>query len=160
MNGNETGLIGNIPEHIQIFVMRTAKCRVVGVHPDGHCLRRALGKNHNLHPGQIIQYMRKKCDKMIKRKEKMRVESSEEWYETMKNRPVKWNSIKSNEPETCSAEQWGGLNEIQLWAMIIQQTVIVLDTTHEIASLYTPTGDDLPKKINMTDIAQALQSDS
>ena len=42
----------------------------------------------------------------------MKVESSEEWYETTKNRPVKWNSIKSNEPETCSVEQWGGLNEI------------------------------------------------
>ena len=38
--------------------------------------------------------------------------------------------------------------------MIIQQTVIVLDTTYDMASLYTPTGDDLPKKINMADIAQ------
>ena len=43
-NGNETGLIGNIPENIRMFILLTAKCRVVGVHPDGHCLRRALGK--------------------------------------------------------------------------------------------------------------------
>jgi hypothetical protein len=154
VNGNETGLIGNIPEHIQIFVMRTAKCRVVGVHPDGHCLRRALGKNHNLHPGQIIQYMRKKCDKMIKRKEKMRVESSEEWYETTKNRPVKWNNIMTNEPITCTVEQWGGINELQLWAMIIQRTVIVLDKTYNMATVYTPTGDELPKKIDMKNVAK------
>ena len=127
VNDSETGLIENIPKNIQIFILQTAKCRVVGVHPDGHCLRRALGKNHNLHPGQIIQYMRNKCHKMIQQNKKMKVESSEEWYETMKNRSVKWNNIKStcNEPETCPAERWGGINEIQLWAMIIQQRVIV-----------------------------------
>ena len=154
INGNETGLIGNIPEHIQMFILQTAKCRVVGVHPDGHCLRRALGKNHNLHPGQIIQYMRRKCDKLIKRKAKMKVESSDEWYETVKNRPVYWNDIKTNEPVTCTVEQWGGINEIQLWAMIIQRTVIVLDRTYNVATLYKPSGDELPKKIDMKNIAK------
>jgi hypothetical protein len=146
------GTIRNTPEQIQIFILKVIKGKVVGVHPDGHCLRRSIGKNHNLHPGEVIKYMRNKCMKMQQQNKKMKIESDDGWYTKPANRPAEWDKIKSNTICECNRREWGGINEVQLWAMIIQQTVTILDTKYMMATSYEPDGTALPRRMKIEDL--------
>lgn len=150
--GRTVGTIRNTPEQIQVFILNVIKCKVVSVHPDGHCLRRSIGKNHNLHPGEVIKYMRNKCRKMQQQNKKMKIESDDGWYTKTANRPAEWDKIKSNTICECNRREWGGINEVQLWAMIIQQTVTILDTKYTMATSYEPDGTTLPLRMKMEDL--------
>ena len=52
-----TGRVEEVPKHTTRFIVNYLRGRIVTTHPDGHCVRRAIGKKWNLHPGQVIQYL-------------------------------------------------------------------------------------------------------
>ena len=59
---------------------------------------------------------------------------------------------KSNVSSHCSRLQWGGISELQIWAMIINQTVVVLDSNTDKATIFHPKGNELPKIVNLEDM--------
>ena len=63
--GRTTGRVVDIPNNITQFIENEFKGRIVTTHPDGHCVRRAIRKIWNLHPGQVIKYMGEKCKKLM-----------------------------------------------------------------------------------------------
>ena len=65
--GEITGQIKNISVAMEHTIEHVIKKQVISVLPDGFCLFRALGKNHNIHPGEVIKYMKNKCIKMKKK---------------------------------------------------------------------------------------------
>merc|ERR1711966_356232 len=125
------------------------KRHIASVHPDGYCLFRALGKNHSIHPGMVAKYMKNKCRQMIQTNSKMKLESNEGWYKKWANKTKEWTNIKSNISSHCNRSQWGGINEVQIWAMIIKQKVIILDSKLETATIFHPIGDTLPVTVNL-----------
>ena len=60
-----TGRVEEVPEYVIRFIEKDLRGRIVTTHPDGHCVRRAIGKIWNLHPGQVKQYLAKKCQKNV-----------------------------------------------------------------------------------------------
>ena len=58
--GRTTGRVVDIPNNITQFIERELKGRIVTTHPDGHCVRRAIGKIWNLYPGQVKEYEERK----------------------------------------------------------------------------------------------------
>jgi hypothetical protein len=47
-------------------------------------------------------------NKVQQNKGKLKIESSEEWYECVINRPAQWDDIQTNTNHVCSREDWGG----------------------------------------------------
>jgi hypothetical protein len=128
------------------------KKQITSAIPDGYCLFRALGKNHGIHPGEFIKYMKNKCIKMLKTNRKMALESNEIWYKKWANKNKEWTELKSNVSSHCSRLQWGGINEVQIWAMIINQKVVVLDSNTDKSTIFHPKGNELPKTVNLEDM--------
>jgi hypothetical protein len=128
------------------------KRQVTSVLPDGYCLFRALGKNHCIHPGEVTKYMKNKCMRMIQTNSKMTQENNTIWYTKWANKTKEWTELKSNVSSHCNRSQWGGINEIQIWAMIIKQKVLVLDSKFDTATVFHPTGDTLPKKVTVDQV--------
>ena len=89
----------DIPNNITQFIENELKGRIVTTHPDGHCVRRAIGKIWNLHPGQVIEYMGEKCKKLMEQNIMTEWENEVEWYQTMANRPKEGEEIKNNVPQ-------------------------------------------------------------
>ena len=85
-----TGRVEEVPEYVTRFIEKDLRGRIVTTHRDGHCVRRAIGKIWNLHPGQVIQYLAKKCQKMLDQELTTQWESNVEWYEKTANRPSEW----------------------------------------------------------------------
>jgi len=127
MNGQIVGEIGEVSEEIKALITSVIKATIVSTIPDGHCLRRSIAKSNNMNPGQVIKKLRRKCTSMLRKKTTMLVESDVQWYEKVRNFPDSWTNIKSNQPHHCPRSDWGGINEIQMWAMIIGVRVIVID---------------------------------
>ena len=75
--GHFTGLIQEISIEMEHTMEHVIKRQIISVHPGGYCIFRALGKNHCMHPGEVTKYMKNKCIKMIKTKQKMVQESNE-----------------------------------------------------------------------------------
>merc|ERR1711966_321499 len=130
------------------------KRHIASVHPDGYCLFRALGKNHSIHPGMVAKYMKNKCRQMIQTNSKMKLESNEGWYKKWANKTKEWTHIKSNISSHCNRSQWGGINEVQIWAMIIKQKVIILDSKLDTATIFHPQGNTLPKTVKLETMNQ------
>ena len=148
-DGYVTGLIHDMTVHMEHTIEHVIKRQIVSVHPDGYCLFRALGKNHSIHPGMVIKYMKNKCKQMIRSNDKMKLESNAGWYTKWANKTKEWTNIKSNISSHCNRTQWGGINEIQIWAMIIKQKVIILDCKLDTATIFLPIGDTLPMTVNL-----------
>ena len=147
--GEITGQIKNISVAMEHTIEHVIKKQVISVLPDGFCLFRALGKNHNIHPGEVIKYMKNKCIKMIKKHSKMKLENNVLWYTKWANTSQEWTELQSNISSHCDRSQWGGINEIQIWAMIIKHKVIVLDSEYDTATVYHPDGNTLPQRIRL-----------
>jgi hypothetical protein len=96
--------------------------------------------------------MRNKCKKMQKQNKKMTIESDDGWYTKTANRPAEWDRIQSNTICGCNRRDWGGMNEVQLWAMIIQRTVTILDTKYTMATSYEPDGTTLPSRMKIEEL--------
>ena len=71
---NQLGRVEKVPKCVTRFIENGLRGRIVTTPPDGHCLRRAIGKICNLrpgqaiqylHPGQVVQYLAKKCQKIL-----------------------------------------------------------------------------------------------
>ena len=84
-----TGLIQEISIQMEHTIENAIKEQITSAIPDGYCLFRALGKNHGIHPGEVIKYIKNKCKKMLKTKRNMALESNENWYK-------KWAGKKMN----------------------------------------------------------------
>ena len=82
----------------------------------------------------------------------MALESNEIWYKKWANKNKESTELKSNVKSHCSRSQWGGINEVQIWAMIINQTVVVLDSNTDKATIFHPKGNELPKTVNLEDM--------
>ena len=74
---------------------------------------------------------------MIQTNSKMTQENNIMWYTKWANKTKEWTEVKANVSSHCSRSQWGGINEIQIWAMIIKQKVIVLDSKLGTQQLYS-----------------------
>ena len=96
-----------MPEYVTRFIEKDLRGRIVTTHPDGHCVRRAIGKIWNLHPGQVIQYLAKKCQKMLDQELTTQWESNVEWYEKTANRLSEWGEIKNNVPKQSKRDELG-----------------------------------------------------
>ena len=94
--GEITGQIKNISVAMEHTIEHVIKKQVISVLPDGFCLFRALGKNHNIHPGEVIKYMKNKCIKMIKKHSKMKLENNVLWYTKWANTSQEWTELQSN----------------------------------------------------------------
>ena len=70
----------------------------------------------------------------------------------MGEKKKEWMELKSNVSSHCSRLQWGGINEVQIWAMIINQEVVVLDSNTDKATIFHPKGNELPKTVNLEDM--------
>ena len=55
------------------------------------------------------------------------------WYNSICDRPSEWDNIQYNKNSHCSREEWGGDNELAIWAYIAQTTIIV---THKTLNTY------------------------
>ena len=69
---------------------------------------------------------------------KLRIESNDEWHEYMPNRPAQRDDIQPNKNHMCSRENWGGDNELCLWAYITQTTIILTNKNHSTYTMYKP----------------------
>jgi hypothetical protein len=118
-NGQIAGRIHASNTIITTFIA-TINGSTIGVRGDRHCLRRSLGKLWDMHPGEVIRKMREGARHLQQNDGKLKIESSEEWYECTINRPRQWCDIQSNTNHVCSREDWGGDNELCLWAYITQ----------------------------------------
>jgi hypothetical protein len=94
--GKAVGAVNDVQQSVSNFVQNTLHEKILYTHPDGHCLRRPIGKIYGMHPGEVIQYMRKKCKKMIDNDQRLYIEGNESWYEAVRDRPKEWNTIKNN----------------------------------------------------------------
>ena len=74
------GLIQDISPFMEHTIENVIKKQITSAIPDGYCLFRALGKNHGIHPGEVIKYIKNKCKKMLKTKRNMALESNKNWY--------------------------------------------------------------------------------
>jgi len=148
--GGSLFLLQDISVQMEHTMEHVIKRQVISVHPDGHCLFRALGKNHSIHPGEVTKYIKKnKCRQMVQTNSKMKQENNEIWYTKWANKTKEWADIKSNVSSHCNQLQWGGVNEVQIWVMIIKQTVIILDSKLDTATIFHPRGDTLPETVNL-----------
>ena len=86
----------------------TIKGSTTGTRGDGHCLRRSLGKLWGMHPGEVISKMREGARYLQQNEGKLRIESNDEWYERVINRPKEWDDIQTYTNQECSREDWGG----------------------------------------------------
>ena len=89
---------------------------------------------------------------MLKTKRNMALESNKNWYKQWTNKNKEWTELKSNVSSHCSRLQWGWINEVQIWAMIINQVVVVLDSNTDKATIFHPKGNELPKTVNLEDM--------
>jgi len=154
IDGQITGLIQEISVEMEYTIEHIIKGKIISAHPDGHCLFRALGKNHCINPGEVIKYMKNKCIQMMDKKQKMYIESNDDWYKKMATKTKKWTDLKSNVVSQCGRSQWGGRNETQLWDMITKQKVIILDSKFDTATIFHPNGDKLADRANLEKINQ------
>ena len=74
---------------------------------DGHCLRRALGKLWDMQPGQVIQKIREGGEHLRLHHGKLVIESDDNWYKDICNRPSEWDNIQHNKNSHCSEKEWG-----------------------------------------------------
>ena len=44
---------------------------------------------------------------VVRHKGKLKLESKDEWYDTVQNRPAHWHNIKHNVQVTCGRDEWG-----------------------------------------------------
>ena len=116
-------------------------------------MRRALGKLWNIPPGQVIGKLAKGSEHVVRHKGKLKLESRAEWYNTVQNRPPHWYNIKHNVRENCSRDEWGGQNELKLWAYITQTTIIVMHKVQGQITIYTPDPHTLPEMKPVCDLA-------
>ena len=141
-NGEPEMAVENVQQHIRNFIHCDIKGKIIWVLGDGHCLRRAIGKVYRISPGEVIEQIRRKCTRMLASKQKMYIESDTEWYKTCVNRPAKWDKIQESVKQTqISREEWGGNNEIQIWANISATYITVIDNDLDSAMTYHP-GED------------------
>ena len=132
-NGQVAGRIqATNPELVQF--LETIQGETKGTPEDGHCLRRALGKLWDMQPGQVIQKIREGGEHLRLHHGKLVIESDDDWYKDICNRPSEWDNIQHNKNSHCSEKEWGGNNELALWAYITQTPIIV---THETLNTYT-----------------------
>jgi len=75
-----TGLIQEISVQMEHTIEHVIKKQITSAIPDGYCLFRALGKDHGMHPGEVIKYMKNKYVKMLETNRKIALESNEIWY--------------------------------------------------------------------------------
>ena len=142
-NGQMSGRIHASNTIITTF-LATINGRTIWVRGDGHCLRRALGKLWEMQPGEVIQKTREGIRYLQLNAGKLRIESNGDWYKIMINRPEQWDNIQSNTNHMCSREDWGGDNELCLWAYITQTTIILTNKNHSTYTMYKPDRDYLP----------------
>jgi len=154
INGLEVGMIGSIPDEIMSIINTVIKATIASTLPDGHCLRRSIAKNHNVDPGWVIKKLKRKCTSMIASNATMKIENNISWYNKIKNIPDRWTNIKSNQPHHCPRSDWGGVNEIQMWAMIAGTQVIVIDKQMSNCTIYLPKGDTIPRRYSLDIITQ------
>ena len=136
--GKTTGGVEDVPEYVTKFIESDLRGRIVTTHPDGHCVRRAIGKIWNLHPGQVIQYLATKCQKMLDQEITTQWERNVEWYEKTANRPNEWRELKNNVPKTCKRDEWGGSSEIHIWAIITKTIMVEINVDNETALIHYP----------------------
>jgi hypothetical protein len=121
------------------------KGETLGTLEDGQCLRRALGKLWNIEPGQVIDKLEEGSAHIVRHKGKLKLESKDEWYDTVQNRPAHWHNIKHNVQATCGRDEWGGQNELKLWAYITQTTIVVMHKVQGQITVYTSDPHALPE---------------
>ncbi|HIB76237.1 MAG TPA: hypothetical protein EYO58_01200, partial [Flavobacteriales bacterium] len=136
--GQPIGKVLHVPQQVEEFINTILQGEIVYSHPDGHCLRRSIAKIYNLHPGVVIQYMRKKCAKLMQAQTYMHCEQNQTWYETVQQRPKEWDALRNNIPDTCVQQEWGNSSEIQLWSIITGEVITVLDIDQQQAVTYLP----------------------
>ena len=71
-------------------------------------------------------------------KGKPKLESNDEWYKTVANRPADWDGIECNIRKECPREHWGGANELALWAYITNTIVVVTNKNTDTCMVYEP----------------------
>ena len=116
-----------------------------GTLEDGHCLRRALGKLWGMQPGQVIRKIREGGEHFRLHRGKLRIESDDSWYKSICDRPSEWDNIQHNKNSHCSREEWGGDNELAIWAYIAQTTIIVTHKTLNTYTIHTPDVHTMPE---------------
>ena len=90
-----TGRVEEVPKYVTRFIEKDPRGRIVTPHPDGHCVSRVIGKIWNLHPGQVVQYLAKKCQKTLDQELTTQQERNVEWYEKTANRPIEWETMQT-----------------------------------------------------------------
>ena len=128
----------------------------LSTYPDGHCVRGAIRQIWNLHPGQVIQYLATKCQKMLDQDLTTQWERNMEWYEKTANKPREWGKIKNNLPKQCKRDEWGGSSEINMLAIITKTIMVDINADSETAMIHYP--DSITTtRLNLRTQIQALK---
>ena len=114
--------------------MTNIKGETKGILEDVHCLRRSLGKLWDIQPGRVISKLCEGVNTLKKHGGKLKTESDNAWYGNIQHRPDHWHNMVQNVQSHCIREEWGGDDEIQLWAYITQTTIVV---TNKVRYRYT-----------------------
>jgi len=144
--GQPTMGVGNVPDIIQqnLRQCNTQQIQVLG---DGHCARRALAKNLNMEPGQLIQLISTTCNALhnLGTAEGEAVIDARaldyRQIETYANNMAQFaghNKVKENEQMTCTRDQWGGEFEIKITANITDTPVLVINLENRCIEIHWP----------------------
>jgi hypothetical protein len=152
--GNSTVGLIRVGAAAKTLLRHYGPYRIISTHPDGHCLRRAIGKVHGLHPGKIVYFMRRKCENMILTNSRMKCRDTVDWYSTFIERAPAFELLQNNIAQGTTRDTWGGTPDIQLWALITKKEVHVLDTRqgyYQGVTIYQPTLLTLPYRYSYED---------
>jgi hypothetical protein len=130
---------------IQRIFTKIGKHTVITIHTDGHCLRRAIAKLNMLHPGQVVRYIRRKCEDILLKGQRLHMEPDITWYEKYIQRAPSFENILNNRVSPTTRAHWGAANEIQCWALVAKREVHVFDQQSHVITIYKPTLTALPQ---------------
>ena len=153
-SGQVVGRIHAANRHLNRFLTHI-EGETKGTLEDGHCLRRSLAKLWGIQPGQVINKLREGGEHVTKHGGKLKIESDNAWYEQIQQRPDHWGNIIQNEWSNCTREEWGGENEVQLWAYITQTTIVVTNKVGDFYTVYNPNVHEIPT-MKQTDTLQEM----
>ena len=76
------------------------------------CKFPAIGWVWDMQLGQVIRKIREGGEHSRLHQGKFRIESDDDWYKPICDRPSGWDNIQHNKNPHCSREEWGGDNEL------------------------------------------------
>ena len=103
---------------------------------DGHCLRRSLGKIENISPGEVVRKMKTYCENVLNTQATLYI-NGQVWYHQLANPSDHWLQLETS--VWSHTNIFAGISELHnIWAIITQKPVIVLNAITGTATVFTP----------------------